>query len=160
MSGVNFVKIGDNRIKISNIKNYGVSTKNLFYQKVYKVVEERTLLQRLLTSREWIETENLVNINEVDAENIKNGIQPLCVYRKKGSTISSQKDFNGNMFYVNAEKDGNYYLRIDEASARITDLITKSVRYLYITTFQNDNYTFYEDEVDIDNIINMIDENV
>lgn len=35
---------------------------------------------------------------------------------------------------------------------------TTNVRYLFITTYQNDNYKFFESEIDIDETLKMLEE--
>ena len=38
------------------------------------------------------------------------------------------------------------------------DVWCEKKKYLYITTYQNDNYKFYENEIDIDEVMKKIDE--
>lgn len=87
---MSFVKIGETRIKKSNIKNYGIS------------IEDK--------KGEFIVTE-------------PSGVIEALMY------LWNPKPFKEQV----------------------------RVKYLYVTTFQGDNYKFYEDEVDIQSIIEILD---
>jgi hypothetical protein len=89
-----FIKIGEGRIKRSNIKNYGVGK------------EERTRENSLM--------------DRIDNMEYEDGV-------------------------------------LNKVSAFLEDKKRYFVKYLYITTYQNDNFKFYESEVDIDAIIKQLD---
>lgn len=86
-----FIKIGDTRIKKSNIKNYGIS----------------------------IETTSTIK-------------------KEPGSFLGFALGVIGLGLATETEEK-------------------TSKRYLYITTYQNDNYKFYENDTDIDSIITLLD---
>ena len=104
-----FIQFGGTRIKLSNIKNYGIS------YEAYEVKRPPT------------QTE--INRGIKRAEDRKKK-------RKKWDILGKFVD-EVDVAYLSS----NYY---KEERSRPEN---KKQYYLYVTTYQNDNYKFYEDEV-------------
>lgn len=122
-----FVKCGKERIKISNIKSYGISTETMYFQKVYEIDDDSSFWGKLLSS--WVYKGKTFKIDEYLAS----------VLNYSSSGYIRRKLFSPEKGYYD-ENPGNLDTRAPKS-----DLITKNVEYLYITTYQDDNYIFYED---------------
>jgi CspA family cold shock protein len=157
-----FVQFGDTRIKLANIKSYGVSIHRTYFEKIYEKVGELTgdetgFIGFLKSLVDWDEIEfqwqykgRSFEVSEVQAAQILRGQSKRAVYVKKGERYKLMDNTDGSHTYERyhrADKDGIYCL---ERNTEKTDLIIKDRQYLYITTYQNDNYRFYEDEVGFD----------
>jgi hypothetical protein len=97
MSGKSFININGIRIKVSNIKNYGVSSR--------------------------------IDQIEVDVETnmLEDSVNLLTLLSIGGKAFPNIK-----------KKD-------------------KKVKYLYLTTYQKDNYTWDEDEINIEKVLSELD---
>lgn len=94
-----FIVVGDTRIKLSNIKEYGISSGTLyFYKEMVEDPDAEGFIAFLIGGRKA--TGRLIEI--------------------------SREDYNDDREYLGEEK------------------LAKKVNYLYITTYQGQNYTFYE----------------
>ena len=116
-----FISLGNVRIRISNIKNYGIAKGEKYYIKVYEHSTsscDSFFSQVILDRYEWHGLK----------KEVKN---PNCWGGKK--IIKSR---SGEIKPTNRD----LYSRKD-------DIIIEHVDYLYITTFQGDNYRFYETDV-------------
>lgn len=134
-----FIAFGDVRIKTSNIKNYGLSTLTRYYVKVYGFVENDSdgWLKRNFSLKAYASYWRYIGI---DAE------------MDEKTYLSHQKhNFSDGCKYVK-NKDGSISQTQTNCPVSLSpsDFSTKNVPYLYVTTYQNDNYTFYQDEVDFD----------
>lgn len=175
-----FIKIGDTRIKISNIKNYGISDDEnellLKIQDLKKVISNlqnkiSNLDFKIKSDEEWeshMESQRAY-INAFRAQVDK---QMASVNEKFGvysdlkiepaSSKSTKNDFKLN--YLKNEKAScinEMKSHINEME-RLQNLLNekKYNNYLYITTYQNDNFVFYQQELDCDiyDIIKQLDD--
>ena len=121
-----FIAFGDVRIKTSNIKNYGIASGIRWYAKVYQYLPSKSdaLLDKMFGLRwKW------------------------C-----GDIIELSKNGNGYR-YIKSKRDGKIKQGNRDYGAGYmseSDYIKKDIPYLYVTTYQNDNYEFWEDEVKFD----------
>lgn len=116
-----FIACGDVRIKLSNIKSYGISEGYQHFIKVYEhsLPKESSSLKLLLHD-----------------ELVWNGLKIPCssLYTLRYRYV---KDWDGKI----AES---------YQAARDGDCLKQSIHYLYITTYQGDNYRFNDWEVSFD----------
>lgn len=149
-----FIILGDVRIRVNNIKNYGISSKQRAYEKIYTLIEEEYnrsgLSKRLLGKTgykrklEWNGELELLDDDRYEelekASRNSSSDRNVCykLYRKKGS--EEIRGFNRlDVFSVNGS-----------ISADMRDVVFRKDKYLYITTFQRDNYVFFDCEEDFD----------
>lgn len=122
-----FIIIDDSRIKISNIKNYGISS-----------IEE---------------------IENFDETKYKHASFDYELYRERVDeerlALKNAKAPFDTPFFTNliSERLKNYEVELQKAKEKLSKLSeakknNKRIikKYLYITTYQNDNYRFYENE--------------
>lgn len=131
-----FLIIGRNRIKLSNIKTYGISSRVFYYQKVNKVEEECWFIFRY-TYHRWHGDTIMLDNNKQERIRKMNTGEPMEV-KNTGSLGMLVFDNNGEI----EEKSG---IEPNEG-----DIFGKKHKYLYITTYQNENYRFYDFDVDFD----------
>lgn len=99
-----FIQFGEVRIKISNIKTYGIGKETTYFEKEKEYEKrDRSPLQQTLTG-------------------VLKGLK---------------------FFYEATGAPG-------DANKKNTVIIEKESKYLYITTYQKDNYKFYDYKVDFD----------
>ena len=115
-----FIAFDDIRIKTSNIKNYGISSEVFYFKKIYDKIPCENGLAKLLGCVDTV----------WNGETEKNGIK-IEEFRNPKVT------YTHNQGYKN-------YLPLRE------DYVEKTIEYLYVTTYQNDNYKFYECDVSFD----------
>ncbi|MBR3437911.1 MAG: hypothetical protein IKH13_00180 [Clostridia bacterium] len=201
----NFITIGDTRLKSSNIKNYGISDKNIFWAHVYRYETKEKTYQTLFRHKEKTrQITNLVMISDekdpcykmmitqeiYEDANLNNKSYgryfafPADVFRKfkkieyeavlspitytyychnftyygepcsisSDSVIVCEKKTEV-IDFSNAPK--RYYI---EEPLRPSDVFKTQERYLYITTYQGDNFQFFEyDGYEIDKEIKRLD---
>lgn len=162
MSENKFVAINDVRIRVNNIKNYGVSEEISYLSKVYRILDcYRCEKERI---------EKNIEINKEEYEWVKSG--------KDAPIYALFNEADEDVFYD--DYIGDYYADFIEVPEGIIchaieredfetagDIMIKAVpsdvwceekKYLYITTFQNDNFQFYDDEIDVEQILKKIDD--
>lgn len=120
------IKLGDIRIRLRNIIDYGIETEVAYYQKVYEKEEVRHLLWRFTPKSRYIHKGRLMEIPE--------------------STMKSLKDGTARQRIV------SHYGITDAVTLAVTDdLVTNPERkYLYIVTIEDKYYKFKSDKVDFD----------
>ena len=142
-----FIRFGDNRIKGSNIKDYGLSTKRAYYQKVYNVVDTTTSTVKSidffvklaggdlnLSSSDYTYGGDNLEITESEAKEIQNGRRRILIFPSRRKNEKADYHIDGKkVIFSNAK------------AATKDDLVVKDIRYLFVTTFQGDNYQYYED---------------
>ena len=116
-----FLRIGNTRVRVGNIKDYGIEYETFFYEKVYT--------KKAYSKLTWDgETVLIDEIRYLELE--------LSSELRK--TYKLVLDDNG----VAKEMVGFI--------ATLKDVLEKKCKYLYLTTYQNDTYVFYETDVDFD----------
>lgn len=162
MSENKFVAINDVRIRVSNIKNYGVAEETKYFSKVYKILNCYT------SEKERLEKNIEINKDEFDWVKSDKDAPIYALFDEDDEDVF----FDGSI--------GNYYADFIEVPEGIIchaieredfetagDIMIKAVpsdvwcekkKYLYITTFQNDNFKFYDDEIDVEQILKKIDD--
>lgn len=130
------IKIKNVRIKLNNIKNYGSSSEERYYLPVYieKKSTSSKFLVRLFSASTFI-LDGKVEISEEKAHTLERDESVPKLIRSDNNDIEDHS-----------------YETVDR-----TDLIYGKERYLYITTYQKDNYIFYESETDIDEVLKELD---
>lgn len=124
-----FLKIGNTRVKVGNIKDYGIGYETFFYEKVYT--------KKSYSKLTW------------DGETVRiDEIRYLELSSELRKTYKLVLDDNG----VAKEMVGFI--------ATLKDVLEKKCKYLYLTTYQNDTYIFYETDVDfeLEEKLNELDE--
>lgn len=140
-----FIKIGDTRIRVGSIKDYGIEYDSVSYEKVYTKTRKtgnsilKNLSIGLVVGFDKPAPENDYDlIWEGDIIRIDE-IRYLEIVSKIGKTYKKVFSEQGKI--------------IEEAVGFIAtekDILEKEDKYLYISTYQNDTYEFYETEVDFD----------
>lgn len=145
-----FIILGGERIKLSNIKNYGIASETVYYQKVYKFKPAEGVFghHEFEDIGEWKEIPYLRYYDI--ARGSKNYMH--IIRASKGEPIGVVDPSKRKMFetsYKHAKEDGIYDLNyLDDFSAVINGNPVKSdvkeikEDYLYITSYQGDNYKF------------------
>lgn len=147
MENPTFILIGSMRIKLCNIKNYGIGEGYSYHRKLYKKEEVFGL---------WYIKKAGYNLS--DAKCTADG-RTFVKNFKFVKMIKVDKDLiddKGKMYFKNDdyyEKDNDYIVFKEsvefEGNENIKDEVNKIInRYLYVTTYQNDNYTFYQSDCD------------
>ncbi|MCL2356544.1 MAG: cold shock domain-containing protein [Defluviitaleaceae bacterium] len=111
-----FAVFGDVRVKLSNIKNYGISQET--QGQVYRSIQTTTKPERTTMDK----------VRETAA-----GLLALTAF------VTDSNDL-GYLAHECLPEEKKAITKI--RGIKIKDGITR--RYLYVTTFQKDNYTFYE----------------
>ena len=151
-----FVDFGSARIKLSNVKNYGISSATVYYAPVFKYVErtekKQTLFgEKVKKTRELVDSGERIRLGETSSEAINKWKSDGMAEQIPGTLGNFIDSFNSR-YYQYVKRDGE--LRrgyIDGSSKSIAEAAEcKNVEYLYVTTFQNDNYRFFADVVDFD----------
>lgn len=175
---MSFVTINNTSIKVSNIKNFGISS-TLKNEVVYYLMEKKTLPDESKTSKvtrrgfSVIATALLTAVNIVEGTRGSSFVPPAtyCKYElvkikkfsKKYFDIPKSSAYKAgdtgpviDAYYIK-NKEGKIELlnKLDEDTRygfedSVTDSNVVERRYLYITTFQNDNYQFFDYEIDLD----------
>lgn len=139
-----FLRIGDTRIKVGNIKDYGIEYETILYEKVYKKTKKtysKTMdaVLRLAGFGKPIQNPESDYDLTWDGGKVRiDEIRYLELSSELRKTYKMVLDDNG----VAKEMIG--------FTATIKDVIEKECKYLYLTTYQNDTYEFYEMDVDFD----------
>lgn len=178
-----FVKFGDKRIKLKNIKDYGMSnSKDSFYYTVsfdvysYYAKWEGKLVKEIVETVKFSISEEFKNHLEKDIHNYKElidayheinftSLPQLCIFFYE----NTYKGCLGCCFLNEAwygrkilEKDwyshenSKYIPEIGNANFPTSNVkferncVEGGGDYLYVTTYQNDNYRFYQKEVAFD----------
>lgn len=144
-----FLFIGKNRIRLSNIKTYGISSKVFYYQKVYRATVESMII---FFNHSFSWEGDTILLNKEKQDRIKK-LNPTMEHdalevKNTGSFEKLIIDEDGEMHQA-AEYMRTYNLS-DNWHPEPGDIFGKKQKYLYITTFQNENYRFYESEVNFD----------
>ena len=137
--------IGDVRIRANNIKNYGIANNTRYFEKIYKKEKVKRanweiIVDAFLESPEPYEWKWYGEYVEVSKRRYDNRSKPRQCNRK---TVDS----NGQIAYTNT--------LLTESDFKI-----RKEKCLYITTYQRDNFVFWESEAKFDILkkCNEIDE--
>lgn len=147
-----FVDFGSARIKLSNVKNYGISSTTVYYAPVFMYVERTEKKQTLFGEKDkksWqlVDSGERIRLGETLSE-------AAAKWRADGMTSSASGLAAVSApylwYYQYVREDGK--LRQGYSSTKSIEEAAecKTVEYLYVTTFQNDNYRFFADVVDFD----------
>lgn len=132
-----FIKLGNIRIKLSNIKNYGISYTSRERLKIISKEEFEKLKkeEQINNSKKRLnKIKRPKNIKEKILKKIPFRNIPTSEYQK--SYEKYREEYTHRYQNASAEYKKNYF-----------ELENYSIPYLYITTYQNDNYKFHEDKV-------------
>lgn len=179
MGNDKFIAINDVRIKASNIKNYGIAEETHYHAAVYKLKEKIHSAFFFFSYSEYTKekTNRTVAIDKEQYDFIMNGnTAPIYgLFPEEGNGkgyVEISSVFDDDMFGINYTKVPEGYItyaikrrhedlgNVEEeimVEATPDDIWCDSKKYLYITTYQNDNFKFYEDEVNIAQVMSNID---
>lgn len=137
-----FILLGNTRIKLGNIKNYGISSERVKCEKIYRLAEGEKdgLLAAMLRNTDLVwekEVEELTYDREYQFE-ISDHDHKNREEFPRVTTYKRYRNKNGKIV------DSHSIATMDNSVVEIKR------KYLYISTFQKDNFRFYEDEVDFD----------
>lgn len=162
-----FIKLGNVRIKACNIKDYGISSKTSYYQKVYKqeyMYKTKFIFFKSKTIN-LADTDSWYRIDKSRYEKLRNKEKIFLhiLTAEKGEYLGKNRDEQGHLYYVYAPYDGIYDLNIHCSAADMShsistdDVKAETVEYLYITTFQGDHYQFCDESFDIHEKLKELD---
>lgn len=146
--------LGDVRLKLSNIKNYGITKKKFPYEKIYELEQIQGKLRRFLFGENnYVWKGRIEKISEQRHKNLK-AVNEKEEYNRPGhmpwradtvgicSTYIRYLDSNGKI------QESNIYT--NEWNAENPPYVMKEIDCLYVTTYQNDNFICREDECNFD----------
>ena len=185
-----FVIIGNARIRVSNIKNYGLSSELRLYKRksVWSTSEEEVRgwfnknpriekrLNKQLTDNNhstivkldetieiWdnIHNENYIYTPAQYMSQYMNDYNNIVDDRKAEAEIicedeGAKEELNNWDSVVSWVKPSNAPVTWTYRADKI--FFVKETKYLYITTYQNDNFKFFEDMIDVNQKLNEIDQ--
>lgn len=181
---MSFVTINNTSIKVSNIKNFGISSdlKNevvffLMKKKALPREKKRSTVTRIgggifknVIANVISATEGggggYISSNRIDYELIKDKImaKKYLDISNRGYTAGDDGPEYSAYFMEDSKGDIVEFHNLDRDTrfgfeGSVTNSKIVKCRYLYITTFQNDNYKFYDYEIDVDkehkNLLNL-----
>lgn len=123
-----FITFDNIRIKSTNIKNYGINKSARYYVKIF----DRNPRNSIFDFKTPIHTWN--GLTEEIPESQYNAYVNGMSYDFEHCTRRREKSKS----YIGSEESG---VRMPKS-----DLIVKELSYLFVTTYQNDNYIFWENE--------------
>lgn len=143
-----FIQFGDVRIKLSNIKNYGIDTCNASFVKVYEydaqIVKEHERKQADIKKAGGLRALFYIPWS----------VDPYVWKGKRAYISASNKrteSFNGDVseYWPSYKKNEDGTIELDYQKTD-DEVITEQQHYLYVTTYQGDNFRFIEHETDFD----------
>lgn len=147
--------LGDVRIKIGNIKNYGIAYENRLYWKVYRR-KKVSFWKELFGFQEyeWKKEIRRIKDNEYYESVFVSDNGNLLNEQKVQRRYLNEDDLPGSDLKI----AGKNCVDKEELWASNAMLLRKD-KYLYITTYQNDNFVFFgcESDFDIDEKCNELD---
>ncbi|MUK88418.1 hypothetical protein GMD78_08445 [Ornithinibacillus sp. L9] len=156
----NFISINNTNIKVSNIKEFGISLSHKIKAikvPVYKMNPDyvkskeragKNILKKLLLPEKYI---NAGTYKEIFIEKFEKYTIQGNEFRYSRDVYELPYIFIKQSETKDVKHDG--YTRIDADEAKFVYW-----KYLYITTYQNDNYKFYEHDINIEENISQINE--
>lgn len=174
-----FITCGNTNIRLNNIKEYGIGQDALYFEKHFKQIvirkEEKKIfgitykteeIYRYIPLPEWhlvVDGYHYPKMCDTNEEDLRNevGLFPSDYDKYKDVSIKefSQRDW----IYIYCERESGYngrvyfqgnewkQVKIDTSKPLIGELIKREYRkYLYITTYQKENFKFIEDRVNFD----------
>lgn len=169
-----FLSINGHDIKKSNIKNYGISGEYRYYQRVYTLVKEKnvheggklkTLFKEMLYGTHtftYVKSEKMHRISEErfnkvigEKRHVYHVLKAVQGEQIGWQLISSSYDdrkqeepiiapFSG---YIDLNhNDFGWKLSDSNETIDKSDVMRRKERFIYITTYQGDNFKFYENQ--------------
>lgn len=123
-----FISFGNVRVNKANIKNYGISREKVKYIKIYQKEINKIFGLNLLVKYEW--NGELVEFTD-----------EICYLTE---------DYNGMIgcgCKLSRDRDGKLYCLGVDFRLQKDDFVDKIQEYLYVTTYQGDNFKFFENKV-------------
>lgn len=140
-----FVEFGNTRIKLSNIKNYGISSVPTYYAIIFKKVVHEHMYEGLFgwttkKKSELVDTGERIRLGESFDE-------ARSALHRAGMITYGQPGLNGRRheYHRYVKNNGELCRDWDWRSDISYVAECKDVDYLYVTTYQNDNYRFVAD---------------
>ena len=150
-----FLIFDDVRIKLGNIKSYGISDELRYYEKLYTKVYRKKVgwLDGLLGNTFdliWNGEVELIDSQRYFFLGLRNADDRQDCQNIHVDNIDWYYSEYGNTYKKIIDGKNIIYHRLSQYYATLEEVIEKHIRYLYIETYQNDNFRFYEDEVSFD----------
>lgn len=148
---ISFIVFGNIRIKKNNIKNYGIKTKSYPYEKIYEIEKVTGKVNRFFQGSErYIWKNKIAKVSEKRHTNLK------AVNEKEPGHYPFRADWDGVCTtFVKAIDSNGKIFETDIVTNEWTNednppYVLKKIDTLFITTYQNDNYVFRQDECEFD----------
>lgn len=174
-SASRFITFGNRNIRLNNIKEYGIGQDALYFEKYFKekvickeekkvfgITYKKKEINLYIPLPEWhLVTGSYPTVSDTNEEDlisevrlwpseydkykdvaIKEFSQEIYIYCERESGYDDRVGFEGNEWKR---------VKIDTSKPLIGELIKREYKkYLYITTYQKENFKFKEDEVNFD----------
>ncbi|MET2871876.1 cold shock domain-containing protein [Exiguobacterium profundum] len=166
-----FISLNGHDIKKSNIKNYGISQEYRYYQRIYTLVKEKNeyeggkvkiLFKELLYGTHtfsYVKTKKMYRISQDRFNRVvgNNGSVHHVLDARQGEIIGWQGDedddvdteivapFTGFIDLNRNDFDWELTKRNDRIDK--SDVMRRQEKFIYITTYQGDNFKFYENQI-------------
>lgn len=153
-----FVTFGDIRIKASNIKNYGIASENQYGVYVYKDSSTSSFLGVhvpkynksneiiWIDKDEWFFYSSKERFNSWDSDIVKNTNGEYLSVHMFDEDAKELKWFYGCVCKNNL----GHVFEMPYSNNPRENLVCKTKEYLYVTTYQRDNYRFFDDSAPFD----------
>lgn len=145
------VILGNVRIRAKSIKNYGVASGKRYYEKIYEMKERKGKILWMKYTESVLEWEG--DSIRIDEGRYKDILKPSALESKNGQisqiTIGQLAGVEHKTTYRRYRDDNGELVDSNEQTT-MDDIIEKKEKYLYITTYQKDNFIFYQNDVDFD----------
>lgn len=140
-----FIVLGPERIKLKNIKNYGISTGTAYYVKVYehKPTAKTGLFGKVKITNSLVWSKNDIQIPE---ENTSIARAENGTLRYNGVKVYDPKMAEFRMLESKPIRNTSGEISFDSRYTfdRSSDLYKTPQEYLFITTYQNENYQWFK----------------
>ncbi|MFD2831063.1 hypothetical protein [Corticicoccus populi] len=149
-----FFTVGNTSIKIANIKSFGIGITQQRYTDV-QIYENKSSKTKSKGEHAASIFWSLYALVESRGESL---FAPTKYLIGTGEYKRMLCENDDGSFYYREDKNSSPILTNSEDLDTSSSPRTKSVktRYLYITTFQNDNYQFHEDTININEVHNKL----
>ena len=142
------IAIGNTNIRISNIKQYGISSEEIRFQRIYLYDIADSILKRLITS-DYSPTDCFVNVNSCYNNWHKYDSTWGTIEYINRCFAVDESTYNNrfkNRKCLPEKYKGKRIVYDSKVAQEYSDNDVKFVKckYLYITTYQKDNYKFYQ----------------
>lgn len=140
-----FIVLGSERIKLSNVKTYGIASGKAYFVKVYEHKPEAKIglfgSAKFVDRLVWSKNDIQISENDTHVEYLFKGSMQY-----NGVSVFNPKTKNNQRLTTKLVRDshGNISFDSDIPFNKSEDVYTEMQDYLYVTTYQNNNYQWFK----------------